>query len=60
MIQSRLVVGVPLVLVALCGVDLAGRSIARASWLAGIGLALAPSSVLVIAFIATAGVAVAP
>jgi hypothetical protein len=41
MIHSRLAIGAPLALAALCGVDLAGRSMARASLLAASGI---PSS----------------
>ncbi|MBK5298604.1 MAG: hypothetical protein JJE40_15735 [Vicinamibacteria bacterium] len=47
-------IGGPLALVAVCGIDLAGRSMARASWLATLGMALEPSSVLMVAGAATA------
>ena len=50
---TRVLVGGPLALVALCGADLAGRSMARASWLATLGIPLEPSSVLLTAVVAT-------
>jgi hypothetical protein len=50
----RLAIGVPLAVAVVCGVDLAGRSMARASWLATLGFALDLSSVLLLAAAATA------
>lgn len=54
MIHSRFAIGVPLAVTALCGVDLAGRSMARASLLTAAGMPLEPSSVLIVAVAATA------
>lgn len=52
--SSYVLIGLPLASAALCGIDLAGRSIARASCLATLGIAVEPSSVLLIAVAATA------
>ena len=54
MIHSRLATGAPLAVTAMCGADLAGRSMARASLLAASGMPLEPSSALIVAVAATA------
>ena len=54
MTRARLAIGGLLAVVVVCGIDLAGRSMARASWLSALGLAMDPSSVLLLAAAATA------
>lgn len=52
--RRHLMIALPLAVAIVCGIELAGRSMARASWLATLGLAVEPSSVLMIAAAATA------
>lgn len=54
MTRARLAIGGPLAVVVVCGIDLAGRSMARASWLSTLGIVLDLSSVLLLAVAATA------
>ena len=54
MTPARLAIGGSVAVVVVCGIDLAGRSMARASWLSALGIALDPSSVLLLAVVATA------